>query len=115
MKISSKYYTILLATIGVLLTNQMIIQYYLYQKKFDARTINITGKQRMLSQRINLEIQFLSQSQNIEHSKHKAQLLKLFKEWKENHYAILNGSTSKELKAIHSKEAIQKLNTLCKK
>jgi len=50
-----KYYHIILITFLSLLINQIFIQYRLAKKNDDAAILNIAGRQRMLSQRINLE------------------------------------------------------------
>ncbi len=48
-----KIYLLALLTISILITvNQIIIQYRLHRKKGDGLTINVAGRQRMLSQRL---------------------------------------------------------------
>ena len=42
-------------TVLLIVLNQALIQFWLYQKRQDARLINVAGRQRMLSQRISLE------------------------------------------------------------
>ncbi|NQX91483.1 MAG: type IV pili methyl-accepting chemotaxis transducer N-terminal domain-containing protein [Flavobacteriales bacterium] len=54
LKLELKYIFVLAATLLILVTNQVVIQYYLRAKKLDASTVNIAGKQRMLSQKLAL-------------------------------------------------------------
>jgi nitrate/nitrite-specific signal transduction histidine kinase len=50
-----KYIIGIAIAVIVLSANQLFIQYSLSQKKYDAQKINIAGKQRMLSQKIDAE------------------------------------------------------------
>jgi len=47
MKIEKKYFYIGLSLIALLVVNQVVIQYFLYQIREDAKTINIAGRQRI--------------------------------------------------------------------
>lgn len=50
------YYKATLVAIVIILLNQCFIQYWLYQKREDAKLINISGRQRMFSQKIVAEV-----------------------------------------------------------
>ena len=52
MKKRGVYFYATLVAVGIILLNQSFIQYWLYQKREDSRIINISGKQRMLSQKL---------------------------------------------------------------
>ena len=95
-----KYNVILTITISVLVLNQVFIQYILNQKQYDAKTINVAGKQRMLSQRINLESYKISVGKGDQR-----ELELLFDEWESNHEALLNGSDQNKIKAIEDPNA----------
>jgi len=51
-KYKRDYAFAILTTAALIILNQIIIQYWLAQKKSDAAIINVSGKQRMLSQKI---------------------------------------------------------------
>ncbi len=79
-------------TIGVLVTiitimfNQILIQYALNQKQNDAYYINLAGRQRMLSQKINADFYKI-----IHHKKEVLinELKKDYQKWQEAHFILL--------------------------
>ena len=80
---NKRYKVGIIISILLLLFNQIYIQYWLEKKKDDAKEINIAGKQRMLSQQINLGFyhkEVLS-----------GKLRKQFTEWKKVNEAFLVG------------------------
>ncbi|MEM9820304.1 MAG: ATP-binding protein [Bacteroidota bacterium] len=78
-----RYIIGIVITLTVLSINQYFIQYWLSQKKYDANTINIAGKQRMLSQRINAEFY------RIQYDKHHPDVLyQLVDQWKTAHFDL---------------------------
>jgi len=52
MDFRKKYLLAIAVTTLLIVTNQVVIQYFLAQKRYDAKVINVSGKQRMLSQRL---------------------------------------------------------------
>jgi len=102
-----KYVIAILFAISILVANQVFIQYFLHQKKYDAKTINLAGKQRMLSQKINLEFY-----KNLKDEQSLTQLLPLFEEWKNTHYNLLNNSDESELSPITHPEALELMTNL---
>lgn len=52
MQFSKVYFFATIISVGVILSNQIFIQYWLAQKRQDARIINMSGRQRMYSQRL---------------------------------------------------------------
>lgn len=75
----------------VLVINQVFIQFSLAKKRYDANTINLSGRQRMLSQKINLECYRLFSG------KSSAEALNGFlSEWKAAHQALSEGSDTVE-------------------
>ncbi len=77
------FYRALLLAIMVLSGNQIFIQYWLNKKSEEGTIINIAGRQRMLSQRINLLL-LRSNDQT-----HKAEIDSLTQLWKKNHLGML--------------------------
>ncbi len=75
--------------------NQAFIQYWLEQKKSDAYMINVAGKQRMLSQRINLEF----------YQKNVSAIETDLIEWESVHYAFLNGDEKLNIEAATNSNA----------
>lgn len=56
MKKNRVYFYAVLVAIGVIVINQIFIQYWLYQKREDGKIINIGGRQRMLSQKLIVQV-----------------------------------------------------------
>ena len=89
-----RLYIFALITIAVtVILSQLLIQYNLYSQLSDSRIINISGKQRMLSQKLTKEVlvlNFITDS-----LQKKAQIDKISNTislWKSNHYYLVNGS-----------------------
>lgn len=102
-----KYLVAVLIAVFVLIVNQAFIQYFLYEKKYDARTINLAGKQRMLSQKINLEFY-----KGVKGSQASTQLSQLFEEWKSAHYNLLNNTEEPQLSPIADTKALALMTSL---
>ncbi|TAG41271.1 MAG: PAS domain S-box protein, partial [Cytophagia bacterium] len=112
MKLKKKYIYSALSLVFLIVVNQIIIQYILFQKKEDAKLINVAGRQRMLSQRVNLMIYRLSQdSQYTSDDKLKLVLT----DWKKSHLALINGNTQMAIAKIESKEIAIKVKQAFKK
>lgn len=97
---------IAICCIGV---NQSYIQYWLNKKKQDATILNLAGRQRMLSQRLNLA--FYKMYRNEADS---LQLQTLFNSWQKAHYVLLNGSPELHLSPISEPNARKNLVRLSK-
>ena len=80
---NKRYIVGIIITVLVLAINQFFIQYWLKQKRFDANTINVAGKQRMLSQRISAEFYVIDKE-----SKSNDFLLELINEWTSAHHLL---------------------------
>jgi PAS domain S-box-containing protein len=89
-------YLFALLTIAVtVLLSQLLIQYNLNSQLSDSKIINISGKQRMLSQRLTKEVlilNFVTDTTKI--NQEISRLNKTISEWKFNHYALENGNDS---------------------
>jgi two-component system sensor histidine kinase DegS len=88
------YFFALLTIAVTIILSQVLVQYNLNQQLSDSKIINISGKQRMLSQKIVKEVLILhyvsdkASSQQISHLKEVVSL------WKTNQNALENGSDS---------------------
>lgn len=103
----ARYVIGVLIAITVLGVNQAFIQYSLHQKKQDAFVINIAGRQRMLSQRINLELYKLKNGKQS-----KELLYSLIDLWQSSHETLLHGDPKVEIAPIEAEDARIKLNEL---
>lgn len=80
-----KYIIGALITFLVIVVNQSFIQYWLYKKHEDAKIINLSGRQRMLSQKICLGVyNYKFNNGSLEETKND------FRLWKNTHYSLLN-------------------------
>ncbi len=91
-----RMYLFALLTIAVtVLLSQFLIQYNLKNQLSDSRIINISGKQRMLSQKLTKEVLILNFASDTTKT---PQAIKRIKEtinlWEFNHYALQNGNDS---------------------
>lgn len=97
-------YIIAVSTLIVLIvSNQLLIQKILDEKKDDATVINLAGRQRMLSQKIAKNV-YLSESNEIDMQVLKADLEK----WVVTHEGFKKGNVDLGIKAIENEE-IKKL------
>lgn len=99
-----KYITGILIAVVVLVFNQIIRQHLLHNQKTDAKIINLAGRQRMLSQKLNLEYYKLligqATTQQLNHT---------FKLWQQTHFGLLNGSKALNIPAITNPEIKKRL------
>jgi len=91
-----KLYIFALLTIAVtVILSQLLIQYNLKSQLSDSRIINISGKQRMLSQKLAKEVLILNFVADTAKKKQGiANINKTINLWKFNHYALQNGNDS---------------------
>lgn len=95
-----RLYTIAISLIVLLLVvNQVVIQYWLKQKSMDAYVINISGKQRMLSQKLFALIQYYKNEETSQTIEKEIEIS--FKEWKNVHNDLLNGNKTKRINIPH--------------
>jgi signal transduction histidine kinase len=101
-----RLYIFALLTIAItVLLSQLLIQYNLHSQLSDSRIINISGKQRMLSQKLTKEILILNFIADAKNNKEKiGQANEIIKLWKFNQYALENGNDSLGFPKEKSKE-----------
>lgn len=105
-----KYLTGVIISVLVLGCNQIFIQYWLQKKTHDAQVINIAGRQRMLSQRINLELYKIHNGHTNSNT-----LDSLQSQWLKAHYALLNGDDDFDINGVEdatSKELLTNLTPI---
>ncbi|REH01644.1 sensor histidine kinase [Flavobacterium aquicola] len=87
-------YIFALITIAItVILSQLLIQYNLYSQLSDSRIINISGKQRMLSQKLTKEILVLNfATDSLQKTTQIDKISKTILLWKSNHNALVNGS-----------------------
>lgn len=94
-KYKRDYTFAILTTVALIILNQIVIQYWLAQKRSDAAIINVSGKQRMLSQKI-LWLAY-SDFDSPTPAK-KEQLASTFQSWELAHQELAGKSNNKKLK-----------------
>ncbi|MBP6759991.1 MAG: type IV pili methyl-accepting chemotaxis transducer N-terminal domain-containing protein, partial [Flavobacterium sp.] len=101
-----RLYIFALLTIAItVLLSQLLIQYNLHSQLSDSRIINISGKQRMLSQKLTKEILILNFIADAKNNKNEIdQASEIIKLWKFNHNALENGNDSLGFPKEKSKE-----------
>ena len=90
----------------VLTGNQIFIQYWLNEKDEEGLIINIAGRQRMLSQRINL---LVLREPSVSRDDELDSLLHM---WKTNHFGLIESNKGLDYSAINEEEAFQILQGL---
>lgn len=105
MRLEKKYFYVGLSLVALIVINQMIIQYFLYQKSGDAKIINLAGRQRMLSQRVNLMAYRMFHSPE---NYSKDQLDKVLNDWEEGHLALMEGNAEIAISPVKIEEIAQK-------
>jgi len=96
--LKNNFFFRVLISVGVIIISQTIIHYYLYQSKEDSKIINLAGRQRMLSQKINLQYLELLNGDTLNND-----IQKTFNDWQLVHYALINGNNVLNIKSIKNK------------
>lgn len=101
-----RLYIFALLTIAItVLLSQLLIQYNLHGQLSDSRIINISGKQRMLSQKLTKEILILNFVADAKNNKKEIDRAnEIIKLWKFNQHALENGNDSLGFPKTKSKE-----------
>nr|WP_315203628.1 ATP-binding protein [uncultured Flavobacterium sp.] len=89
-----RLYIFALITIAItVILSQLLIQYNLYSQLSDSRIINISGKQRMLSQKLTKEVLVLNFiTDSLQKKEQIDKISKTISLWELNHYSLVNGS-----------------------
>lgn len=89
---------------ALIVFNQLLIQYMLYQKESDVRLINLAGRQRTLSQQVT--VLFMESEQDA--SKVPFLRSSIF-EWRQAHHRLLYGNASMHIPACKNRNVLLQL------
>ena len=93
----------------IIIINQAFIQFALSQKQNDSETINLSGRQRMLSQKIlNLSYEYDQNKSNEVFD----DIQSKYEQWKSNHFRIIENLKRVKLKKQEVQYLIKSLNEL---
>ncbi|MBD8487986.1 type IV pili methyl-accepting chemotaxis transducer N-terminal domain-containing protein [Echinicola sp. CAU 1574] len=101
----ARYYLIALCAIATsIILSQVLVQKFISQQKNDSRVINISGRQRMLSQRISKCALLLGDSISLDkRSLYLKQLDNAVQDWEEAHLGLRQGNKSLGINGKNSK------------
>ncbi|MFO7823018.1 MAG: histidine kinase [Cyclobacterium sp.] len=101
-----RYYLVALCAIAIsIIVSQVLVQKFISEQKNDSRVVNLSGRQRMLSQRISKCALLLKDSSAT--SRKEAILKELdlaLQEWNETHQALQTGNDALEINGKNSKK-----------
>ena len=103
-----RFYLIALCAIATsIILSQVLVQQFISNQKNDSRVINLSGRQRMLSQRISKSALLLQNNTSKEkRSQFLSELEVSLKEWKEVHQGLQVGSVALGIKGGNSRKII---------
>ncbi|PRX43024.1 sensor histidine kinase [Salegentibacter salegens] len=109
-----KLYILALTAIALsVIISQLFIGKFLEEQEGDSKLINISGRQRMLSQKITKESLLLAETGNINERQNIAKSLEAsLKRWTHSHNVLQNGSDSLNIASAQSDEIKQKFNEI---
>jgi len=107
-------YIFALITIAItVLLSQLLIQHNINSQLNDSKLINISGRQRMFSQKLAKEILILNYATNSSNEKEAISNIKeTLKIWKFRHLALLNGNDSLDLPQTKSPRLLELFNAV---
>lgn len=109
LKSNKVYLRVTLITISVILINQCFIQYWLYQKRADAKILNISGRQRMISQRIiSLSYALNNKAKDVTQKS----IERLYDQWLEAHHFLIEQYTPHRFSSADEQDIHQRLHAL---
>tara|TARA_R110000868_G_scaffold177059_4_gene415327 strand:+ start:5333 stop:7141 length:1809 start_codon:yes stop_codon:yes gene_type:complete len=108
IKLKQMYLFALITIAITVLLSQLLIQYNLNRQLNDSRLINISGKQRMLSQKLVKEVLILNLvSDTLKRNEEISKINETVSLWKFTHYALENGNDSLHFPKAKSKVLTQ--------
>lgn len=107
-RLTNAYFYVACLIILLLVFNQVVVQYWLYQKNNDSKVINLSGRQRMLSQKINLLFYKIYEGDTAQ----RQLLLQTFYSLQKTHKGLLQNDKDLSLKAQTDLEVVRLLQQL---
>jgi diguanylate cyclase (GGDEF)-like protein/PAS domain S-box-containing protein len=106
--IRNRYVLALSIIVFLLILSQIIIQYNIHNESYDSRIVNISGRQRMLSQKISKDAYgiFIS-SDEITRDRYLKELRESTDLWKKSHLDLKNGNLDEGLPGNNSEKIMQ--------
>lgn len=100
-----RYYLIALCAIATsIILSQILVQKFINEQKNDSRVVNLSGRQRMLSQQISKYVLLLGDSLNRpKRSEYLSGLKSSLTEWKKVHIGLQFGDATLDIKGHNSK------------
>jgi len=107
-----RYLFALSAIALTILISQGILQYYISQQESDSREVNLSGRQRMLSQKITKTALLFSNAQGPDRDQYRKDLAKNLQEWTIAHEALLSGNHKLGVKGVTDREVLLLFNQI---
>lgn len=106
-------YIIALSLVGIItVCSQVIVRYMLKKDAADSRIINISGRQRMLSQKLTKTVLLLQQAENFNaYQQKRSELEQTLALWRKSHWALLHGDNSLGIPQGYNTDTIQQMFT----
>lgn len=101
----SLYLIVILTAIALIAANQAVIQYLLLQTKSDAAVINMAGRQRMLSLKINLQFLQAYKAAGADPDR----LKQRFPEWRQTGHWLIAGNDQRNIAPCQDRQTVAKL------
>jgi signal transduction histidine kinase len=105
-----RFYLVALCAIATsIIFSQVLVQQFISGQKNDSRVVNLSGRQRMLSQRISkTALLLISDSTKLNRTQNHQELKLALQEWKQVHQGLLEGSEELGIEEANSRK-IQEL------
>ncbi|MEM6964984.1 MAG: ATP-binding protein [Bacteroidota bacterium] len=97
----------ILIVLAIIVVNQVLIQYWLYQRRKDAKIINVSGRQRMLSQKLIVNVLNYQQKSTEENLR---KITKTYQTWSAAHL-YLKGILQHSANSAHAFLELKKLDS----
>lgn len=98
------FWVAILTALALVVFNQVMIQYMLQQKNSDARVLNMVGRQRMLSQKINTQVFQAASDRSV-----LPELRSSMQEWRQGQRYLVYGSEPLKLPACKNPKILLQL------
>lgn len=112
-KLTYRYMTALFILVVILTTTQVLIHSHTLSQETDSRVINLSGRQRMLSQRIVKNALFMGEATTQEeYDKARDELIISLDLWQRTHEGLINGNSELGLPGNNNNDIITMFNAI---